>query len=188
MTLTPPQIGDLAARSPARRLLAEKSKPTRKAARGSVAGTTGKKSMEESNAVGVNAARNNVLNPLRIFGRGHWRRRGGKRGNASGPAFLCLPQAVTLHAGLDFGQPLVLRRRSHRLLEGQNPFVRLGQHEEFAAGEVVQFPLPFLKAYARPLCLAWNPRLTGARPVVERAIKALDQICGGLDRRSIPTR
>jgi len=59
---------------------------------------------------------------------------------------------------------------------------------EFAAGEVVQFPLPFLKAYARPLCLAWNPRLTGARPVVERAIKALDQICGGLDRRSIPTR
>jgi DNA-binding transcriptional LysR family regulator len=30
---------------------------------------------------------------------------------------------------------------------------------EFAAGEVVEVPLPFLKSYARPICLAWNPRL-----------------------------
>jgi len=50
---------------------------------------------------------------------------------------------------------------------------------EFAAGEVVQFPLPFLKSYARPLCLAWNPRLASVRPVVERAIKALDEILAG---------
>jgi len=50
---------------------------------------------------------------------------------------------------------------------------------EFAAGEVVQFPLPFLKAYARPLCLAWNPRLTSVRPVVVRAIKAMDEVLGG---------
>jgi hypothetical protein len=47
---------------------------------------------------------------------------------------------------------------------------------EFAAGEVVQFQLPFLKSYARPLCLGWNPRLTSVRPVVVRAIKVMDEI------------
>ena len=47
---------------------------------------------------------------------------------------------------------------------------------EFAPGEMVQVPVPFLKSYARPICLAWNPRLTEVRPAVERAIKALDQV------------
>ena len=46
---------------------------------------------------------------------------------------------------------------------------------DFAPGEVVQIPLPFLKSYARPICLAWNPRLTAVRPAVEGAIKTLDQ-------------
>ena len=50
---------------------------------------------------------------------------------------------------------------------------------EFAPGEVVQFPLPFLKSYARPVCVAWNPRLADVRPVVERAIKALQQALAG---------
>ena len=45
---------------------------------------------------------------------------------------------------------------------------------EFTHSEVVEVPLPFLKSYARPVCLAWNPRLTTVRPVVERAIKTLD--------------
>lgn len=45
----------------------------------------------------------------------------------------------------------------------------------FATGEVVQYPLPFLKSYARPIAVAWNPRLNEVRPVVEQAIKALQQ-------------
>jgi DNA-binding transcriptional LysR family regulator len=53
---------------------------------------------------------------------------------------------------------------------------------EFAPGEVVQFPLPFLKSYALPLCVAWNPRLADVRPVVERAIKALHQALAGEGR------
>ena len=44
---------------------------------------------------------------------------------------------------------------------------------EFTPGEVVQFPLPFLKSYARPISVAWNPRLTAVRPMVEQAVKAL---------------
>lgn len=50
---------------------------------------------------------------------------------------------------------------------------------EFAPGEVVQVPLPFLKSYARPICVAWNPRLTEVRPVVERAVTALHQALAG---------
>lgn len=49
---------------------------------------------------------------------------------------------------------------------------------EFAPGEVMGVPLPFLKPYARPLCLAWNPRLTTVRAPVERFIQALHQILG----------
>jgi len=43
----------------------------------------------------------------------------------------------------------------------------------FAPGEIVQFPLPFLKSYARPRCIAWNPRLAEVRPVVGRAVEVL---------------
>ncbi len=46
----------------------------------------------------------------------------------------------------------------------------------FAPGEAVQFPLPFLKSYARPICLVWNPRLAEVRPIVERASAALPQV------------
>jgi len=52
---------------------------------------------------------------------------------------------------------------------------------EFAAREVALFPLPFLKSYARPMCLAWNPRLTSVRLVVERAIKSLEEVFGRID-------
>jgi len=47
---------------------------------------------------------------------------------------------------------------------------------EFAAGEVIEVPLPFLKSYARPICLAWNPRLTAVRPLVDRAVDVLHQV------------
>lgn len=50
---------------------------------------------------------------------------------------------------------------------------------EFEPKEVLQFPLPFLKSYARPICVAWNPRLVEVRPVVERAIKVLEQVLAG---------
>lgn len=46
---------------------------------------------------------------------------------------------------------------------------------EFAPGEVVQVPLPFLKSYARRICLAWNPRLTAVRPAIEQAIGCLKE-------------
>ncbi len=46
---------------------------------------------------------------------------------------------------------------------------------EFEPGKVVQFPLTFLKAYARPICVAWNPRLADVRPVVGKAIGALQR-------------
>jgi DNA-binding transcriptional LysR family regulator len=49
----------------------------------------------------------------------------------------------------------------------------------FAPGEVVQYPLPFLKSYARPIAVAWNPRLTEVRPLVEHAIKVLEQALAG---------
>jgi DNA-binding transcriptional LysR family regulator len=49
---------------------------------------------------------------------------------------------------------------------------------EFAPGEVVQFPLPFLKSYALPICVVWNPRLAEVRPVVVKAITALIQALG----------
>ena len=50
---------------------------------------------------------------------------------------------------------------------------------EFTPGEVVQFALPFLKSYALPVAVAWNPRLTAVRPVVERAVQALHQALSG---------
>lgn len=50
----------------------------------------------------------------------------------------------------------------------------------FTPGEVVQFPLPFLKSYARPICVAWNSRLADVRPVVGRAIEALQQALAGV--------
>jgi DNA-binding transcriptional LysR family regulator len=46
---------------------------------------------------------------------------------------------------------------------------------EFAAGGAIEFSLPFLKSYARLICVVWNPRLTEVRPVVERGINALYQ-------------
>ena len=49
----------------------------------------------------------------------------------------------------------------------------------FAPGEAIQFPLPFLRSYARPICVAWNPRLAEVRPVVEHAIGALQQALAG---------
>ena len=49
----------------------------------------------------------------------------------------------------------------------------------FAPGEVVQLPLPFLKSYARPIGVAWNPRLVEVRPMVEQAIKARHQALAG---------
>lgn len=50
---------------------------------------------------------------------------------------------------------------------------------EFDPNEVVQFSLPILKAYARSIALAWNPRLTEVRPVVERAIQVVQQALAG---------
>jgi len=50
---------------------------------------------------------------------------------------------------------------------------------EFAPHEGFQFPLSFLKSYARPICVAWNPRLADVRPVVEQAVKALQQVLAG---------
>lgn len=35
---------------------------------------------------------------------------------------------------------------------------------EFAPNEVVEFPLPFFKSYARPIAAVWNPRLAEVRP------------------------
>lgn len=52
----------------------------------------------------------------------------------------------------------------------------------FAPGEVVQFPLPFLKSYARPICVAWNPRLADVRPVVEQAIGVVREALAGESR------
>lgn len=49
----------------------------------------------------------------------------------------------------------------------------------FAPNEVVQFPLPFLKSYARPICVAWSPRLAEVRPVVQQAIGALHKALAG---------
>ncbi len=49
----------------------------------------------------------------------------------------------------------------------------------FGPGEVVQFALPFMKSYARPICVAWNPRLSDVRPVGERAIGAVLEVLGG---------
>ena len=54
---------------------------------------------------------------------------------------------------------------------------------EFTHSEVVEVPLPFLKSYARPICLAWNPRLTTVRPVVEQAINTLGHVLSQPERR-----
>ncbi|HWQ90502.1 MAG TPA: LysR substrate-binding domain-containing protein [Clostridia bacterium] len=47
---------------------------------------------------------------------------------------------------------------------------------EFGEEEVAQFPLPFLNSYIKPICIAWNPRLTEVRPGVAKAIAALEQV------------
>jgi len=49
----------------------------------------------------------------------------------------------------------------------------------FAPSEVVQYPLPFLKSYAASIAVAWNPRLAEVRPVVERAVKVLQEALTG---------
>ncbi len=46
---------------------------------------------------------------------------------------------------------------------------------EFERAQLMEFALPFPKTYARPICVAWNPRLTEVRPVVGRAVGALEQ-------------
>jgi DNA-binding transcriptional LysR family regulator len=50
---------------------------------------------------------------------------------------------------------------------------------ELKGGEVVMFDLPFLRSYARPICVAWNPRLAEVRPVVGQAVSALRQALAG---------
>lgn len=47
---------------------------------------------------------------------------------------------------------------------------------DFDPQKVVQIALPFLKGYAQPLCLAWNPRLVEMRPALKRACEALETI------------
>src|SRR6266542_3964085 len=49
---------------------------------------------------------------------------------------------------------------------------------DFNPREVKQAALPFLKAYARPISVAWNPRLLQARPVAQRAVNALMSLLG----------
>ena len=46
---------------------------------------------------------------------------------------------------------------------------------QFAGAKVSQVELPFLKAYARRIFLAWNPRLAAVRPVVTRAANAIEK-------------
>ncbi len=46
---------------------------------------------------------------------------------------------------------------------------------EFERAQVMEFALPFLKTYARPICVAWNPRLREVRSVVGRAVGAPEQ-------------
>ena len=47
---------------------------------------------------------------------------------------------------------------------------------EFTGTDVAEFPLPFLKTYARPISVAWNPRMQDVRPVVGRAVEALQLV------------
>jgi hypothetical protein len=44
---------------------------------------------------------------------------------------------------------------------------------DFKPGETMEFALPFLKSYARPIVVAWNPRLIEVRPVVERSLNVV---------------
>ncbi len=50
---------------------------------------------------------------------------------------------------------------------------------ELAPPEVVQFELPFLKSYARPVGIVWNPRLTEVRPLVEDAVSCMQSTLAG---------
>jgi DNA-binding transcriptional LysR family regulator len=56
---------------------------------------------------------------------------------------------------------------------------------EFAPREIVEFELPFLKSYARPVAVAWNPRLTAVRPGIARAEKELGQIISELNSKHV---
>lgn len=49
--------------------------------------------------------------------------------------------------------------------------------EEFRGLAVEEFPLAWLKPLARPMALAWNPRLAGVRPAVANAAATLEQLC-----------
>lgn len=44
---------------------------------------------------------------------------------------------------------------------------------EFGRADVVEFELPFLKSYARPIAAVWNPRLAEVRPSVGRLVDFL---------------
>lgn len=48
---------------------------------------------------------------------------------------------------------------------------------EFAADEVSELALPWLKPLARPMALAWNPRLAGVRPAMLKAVPVLQELC-----------
>jgi DNA-binding transcriptional LysR family regulator len=50
---------------------------------------------------------------------------------------------------------------------------------ELGPPEAMQFELPFLKSYSRPIGVAWNPRLTEVRPLVERAVNAVQKALAG---------
>lgn len=47
---------------------------------------------------------------------------------------------------------------------------------DFDPAQTVEIPLPFLKGYARKLCVAWNPRLVEVRPFIARAVEALKRV------------
>ena len=49
---------------------------------------------------------------------------------------------------------------------------------EFAQQDILEFPLPFLKSYARPVGVVWNPRLVDVRPLVGRAVGVLQHVKG----------
>jgi DNA-binding transcriptional LysR family regulator len=46
---------------------------------------------------------------------------------------------------------------------------------EFAAGEVVQLPFPFLRERFRHICVAWNPRLAEVRSILAEAVAAIEE-------------
>jgi DNA-binding transcriptional LysR family regulator len=50
--------------------------------------------------------------------------------------------------------------------------------QEFAVGEVVQLPFPFLREKFRHICVVWNPRLAEVRSILPEAIAAIELSLG----------